>query len=216
MCQITYAPFNFLAVTGKALRPNTDVMFILDASKHVKKDDFDNARTFIKNLVRDFQISAFGASPSGPRACVIIYSSNVYEIIPFARNFTRENFYTKLDATVPLGNSWNVAEALRLSHTIFLKESSARYKIAVLVTTGHYGYDGYVNKETLDSSLQHLRALHAKLYIITTGGVYERRELNPLVTDPEDIFVVPSTKGLHSILNPVQEHIRKTYGKETQ
>ena len=209
------APLESTTAATSALKPDTDVIFMLDASKNVSPEDYVRQKEFVKSMVRVLHIRAVEPFIRGPRACVIIYSSNAYLIFDFTEYATIEDFETKLDSAVLLRESWKVAKALHLSFKMFSMASTSRKMVAVLVTAGHYDEESYVDEESLDASTQGLRDLRARTYIIAIGDVSKSRKLEPLVASPEDIFVVSSTDELNSVVSPLVEHIRETYGKLT-
>ena len=70
-----------------------EVVFVLDASTTVGRDNFDKQKTFVKLLARSLNVA-----PEKSRAALVTYSTYAFTLIPLGNYSTVQDFERILDA----------------------------------------------------------------------------------------------------------------------
>ncbi|XP_010188502.1 PREDICTED: collagen alpha-1(XXII) chain-like, partial [Mesitornis unicolor] len=160
-----------------------DLVFILDASSSVGKEDFEKVRQWVSNLVETFEIG-----PDKTRVGVVRYSDHPTTEFDLGRYKTREEIKEAARKIKYYGGNTNTGDALRYINTYsFFKEAGGRLsdrtvkKVAILLTDGR----------SQDHVLDPATAAHQAGIRIFAVGVGEalKEELDEIASEPKSAHV---------------------------
>ncbi|XP_008944208.1 PREDICTED: collagen alpha-1(XXII) chain-like, partial [Merops nubicus] len=160
-----------------------DLVFILDASSSVGKEDFEKVRQWVSNLVETFEIG-----PEKTRVGVVRYSDRPTTEFHLGKYRTREEIKDAARKIHYYGGNTNTGDALRYINTYsFSKEAGGRLsdqtvkKVAILLTDGR----------SQDHVLDPATAAHQAGIRIFAVGVGEalKEELDEIASEPKSAHV---------------------------
>uniref|UniRef100_A0A8C8RBE8 VWFA domain-containing protein n=1 Tax=Pelusios castaneus TaxID=367368 RepID=A0A8C8RBE8_9SAUR len=160
-----------------------DLVFILDTSSSVGKEDFEKVRQWVSNLVETFEIGV-----DKTRVGVVRYSDRPTTEFDLGRYQTREQIKEAARNIKYYGGNTNTGDALRYINTYsFSKEAGGRLsdrtikKVAILLT------DGRSQDYVLDAAA----AAHKAGIRIFAVGVGEalKEELDEIASEPKSAHV---------------------------
>lgn len=191
-----------------ALSADTDVIFLLDASKYVTVKNYKKQKVFVQSLCQHF-----GISTNGPRASVLFYSSNAYSLFAFTEYNGILELKERLVAAPLLGRMKRIDRALLLAYQMFSQLGRQGPKVALLFVNGIEGVK-HSQQSPLKQALETLLTITAKLYVIAAGSlsVSDFTMLESLVIKPDDVLFLSLEKNLQNQAKAVAEHVRLTYG----
>ena len=113
----------FFIVGAKPCRRKVDIGFVLDSSGSVSTSNYQNMKTFVKDLTNFFTIS-----PDETRVSVMSFSNDATIHIPFSRHFDDHvELSTAIDAIDYSGGGTATATALNKAHEdMFRAKNGAR------------------------------------------------------------------------------------------
>ncbi|XP_030917471.1 collagen alpha-1(XXII) chain, partial [Geospiza fortis] len=160
-----------------------DLVFLLDASSSVGKEDFEKVRQWVSNLVETFEIG-----PDKTRVGVVRYSDRPTTEFDLGKYKTREEIKEAARQIQYYGGNTNTGDALRYITTYsFSKEAGGRLsdrtvkKVAILLTDGR----------SQDFVLDPATAAHQAGIRIFAVGVGEalKEELDEIASEPKSAHV---------------------------
>lgn len=160
-----------------------DLVFLLDASSSVGKEDFEKVRQWVSNLVETFEIG-----PDKTRVGVVRYSDHPTTEFDLGKYKTREEIKEAARKIQYYGGNTNTGDALRYITTYsFSKEAGGRLsdrtvkKVAILLTDGR----------SQDFVLDPATAAHQAGIRIFAVGVGEalKEELDEIASEPKSAHV---------------------------
>uniref|UniRef100_A0A674K4Q5 VWFA domain-containing protein n=1 Tax=Terrapene triunguis TaxID=2587831 RepID=A0A674K4Q5_9SAUR len=160
-----------------------DLVFILDTSSSVGKEDFEKVRQWVSNLVETFEIG-----PDKTRVGVVRYSDRPTTEFDLGRYQTREEIKKAARNIKYYGGNTNTGDALRYINTYsFSKEAGGRpsdppiKKVAILLT------DGRSQDYVMDAATA---ARKAGIRIFAVGvGEALKEELDEIASEPKSAHV---------------------------
>ncbi|XP_074802818.1 collagen alpha-1(XXII) chain-like [Natator depressus] len=160
-----------------------DLVFILDTSSSVGKEDFEKVRQWVSNLVETFEIGL-----DKTRVGVVRYSDRPATEFDLGRYQTREAIKEAARNIKYYGGNTNTGDALRYINTYtFSKEAGGRpsdptsQKVAILLT------DGRSQDYVMDAATA---ARKAGIRIFAVGvGEALKEELDEIASDPKSAHV---------------------------
>uniref|UniRef100_A0A8C0I9F1 VWFA domain-containing protein n=1 Tax=Bubo bubo TaxID=30461 RepID=A0A8C0I9F1_BUBBB len=173
----------FSATPAGCKNVHYDLVFILDASSSVGKEDFEKVRQWVSNLVETFEIG-----PDKTRVGVVRYSDHPTTEFDLGKYKTREEIKEAARKIKYYGGNTNTGDALRYINTYgFSKEAGGRLsdrtvkKVAILLTDGR----------SQDYVLDPATAAHQAGIRIFAVGVGEalKEELDEIASEPKSAHV---------------------------
>ena len=170
-------------------------MFVLDESASVGRKNYELVKTFVINLVKDFDIGT-----ENVRIGLITYSTKVYLHADLNQYNTTDSI-TKAIRSLPYRHgSTNTEDALKLLRTSsFQKNHGDRENvpnIAIVIT------DGDSNKpENTKAAADALKKDGVTIFSIGIGRTISKKELHSMASDPvsEHTFTVNNFRALPTI-----------------
>lgn len=185
------------------LKHGTDVVFLLDASRGVSRDDYRREKEFIKSLSSNFNLN-----PNGARGSVVVYGERPSVVV----GFDDTKFSNKLDAVPLLRTQRRADKALELATRVLSTSKPDDRKIVVLLIAGSQA----PGSKLFSESVKPLRKLGAQRFVVVIGRRPRDRFLLPLVDRPQDIIRVPASNGLFPRSRQISVQIRDKPGKKKQ
>ncbi|KAF7237373.1 Collagen alpha-1(XXII) chain [Varanus komodoensis] len=160
-----------------------DLVFILDASSSVGKEDFEKVRQWVANLVDTFEIG-----PDKTRVGVVRYSDRPTTEFDLGRYRTREEIKDAAKNIKYYGGNTNTGDALRYINTYSFSAAAGGRpsdgtikKVAILLT------DGRSQDHVLDPATA---ARQAGIRIFAVGvGEALKEELDEIASEPKSAHV---------------------------
>lgn len=172
------------------------MIFILDASTPVGRDNFDKEKAFVKLLARSLNVS-----PGKSRAALITYSTNPSTVIQLGDYSTVQDFDGILDDIQFYGGDRRIDRALVEAVGLLKKARPDVDRKVILLTTGRQtpGDD----EEPLDKVKKMLLDVGALPFIVAIGTDHDIPTLTTAVEDPKDMFKVQSFEVLLSQVSSI-------------
>ncbi|KAJ7400271.1 collagen alpha-1(XXII) chain-like protein [Pitangus sulphuratus] len=183
-----------------------DLVFLLDASSSVGKEDFEKVRQWVSNLVETFEIG-----PDKTRVGVVRYSDRPTTEFDLGKYKTREEIKEAARKIQYYGGNTNTGDALRYINTYsFSKEAGGRLsdrtvkKVAILLTDGR----------SQDFVLDPATAAHQAGIRIFAVGVGEalKEELDEIASEPKSahVFHVSDYNAIDKIRGKLRRRLCET------
>ncbi|EMP38900.1 Collagen alpha-1(XXII) chain [Chelonia mydas] len=183
-----------------------DLVFILDTSSSVGKEDFEKVRQWVSNLVETFEIGL-----DKTRVGVVRYSDRPATEFDLGRYQTREAIKEAARNIKYYGGNTNTGDALRYINTYsFSKEAGGRpsdptsQKVAILLT------DGRSQDYVMDAATA---ARKAGIRIFAVGvGEALKEELDEIASDPKSahVFHVSDYNAIDKIRGKLRRRLCET------
>lgn len=161
------------------------MVFILDASTPVGRENFDKEKEFVKFLARSLNVS-----PGKSEAALITYSTNPSTVIQLGDYSEVQDLERLLDDIQFYGGDRRIDRALEEAVGLFKKARPGVDRKVILLTAGRQtpGDD----EEPLDKVKKMLLGVGALPFIVAIGTDHDIPTLTTAVEDPKDMFKVQS------------------------
>ena len=185
-----------------------DLAFIIDSSGSISRRNYAKVKVFVQHVAR-----AFGISPSGTQAGIVLYSNKASIKAHFGQYLTTEDFVKAVDRLPHERGVTYIDRALRLAASqLFPRARKNVPKIAMLLTDG---------KQTNPSGTIDLREASAPLrnegvrvIAFGVGNNVNVRELRLTVERDEDVILVTRFDDLVSKVNTHAANLCEAGGKD--
>ena len=193
--------YSFPSASFSPLERNTDVVFLIDASKDVTNVLLQRQKEFV-NLLYDY----FNLSPAGPRGSALAYGGYAYSLA----RFLDISFKEKVNRASLLRSSRRMDLVLERASVILAQRGKDdSRKIVILLTAGKQP----TQAKDLQEAIKPLQSLGAQTFVIAFGPNVNNREFEANVEQMENIIRVPESTGLKDRSKPIALQIRGTAGK---
>ena len=172
-----------------------DLGFVVDTSGSISKKQYELEKTFIKRIVEKA-----GLSYKYGHAGIILFSSNSYVAIKFSDFYNNKDFNKAVDNLKAEGSITRIDKGLKVAYDkLYVSSAGARNtaaKILFLVTDGQQT----VRKDFVPPKFAAvpLRAAGIKIIGIGIGAGANRKELETIVGNKEDVFLAHNFRDLVS------------------
>ncbi|XP_026139557.1 collagen alpha-6(VI) chain isoform X2 [Carassius auratus] len=172
--------------------PLADVIFLVQCTKRIRNQEFDNIRKFLISVVNSIQIG-----DNLIRFGVIVYSGTPYQFSLNQYNNKRELVEAIETLKLPIGNV-NTDRALGYSVNYFKKENGGRHERGIpqmlfVITDGDAK-----DQDNLRARADELQSKHINVYGIGVARAQER-ELEIITKNKNKIFHVDNYEGLKGL-----------------
>ena len=192
---------------GGANRPldvTADIVFMVDSSASVGIPNYQKEKEFVKSLARLVNVTS-----EKSRVAVIAYSRSTIPVVRFDGYQSLDDLDKKVDDMPLLDESYRRMDvALQSAAQILNSARQNTPKIAVLLTAGRQIPGGI----SLDTATQPLRNLNVTVIVVAVGQQYDKRELDPVVSEKEDLFEMESFNVLLSRARTIGKAIEEKSG----
>lgn len=180
-----------------------DIVFIVDSSNEVSRENYTKEKDFVKSLAKTLNLN-----PGKSGAAVIIYSSLASIEVKFDGHANSTLFDEAVDKLPYLGLLRRMDLGLQKAADAMKDARAGVQKVAVLLTAGRQSPP----RELLDESVKPLRKLGAKVFVVAVGSKPDGQELLRIVDQPGDVRRVPNFEGLSSQTKPISKYIVNNTG----
>lgn len=186
------------------------MLFVVDSSSSVPRDDYKKEQEFVKTMARSLNI------PNRKlRVGYITYGSIARVSFTLGRYTHLTDFDDKVDKAVYVGGSRRIDRALTLAVGELQREGRQSVpKLVVLLTAGRQFPAS--DAVSLERASKPLRDMGAKTYVVALGSQPSTQELTPVVGRPEDIFAVRSYDNLRPRAHPIASELTRGLSKFPQ
>lgn len=195
-----------LGFTGKncdqSCRLPADVVFALDASGSIERDNFIQMQEFVTDLIYGIDIEAGGSNIG-----LLTFSDEARSVFYLNEHNTTRGVLNALNLRYT-GGTTNTADALRLIRTeMFNSETGdnpGAVNVAIVLTDGKSD----VREETMSEAVA-TRKAGVHLVAVGVGSSVEEEELRGIASDPDEanVFLVKDFLALTGIIGPMLEAI---------
>ena len=197
-CSVTSFFISFAETQPEPLPEFTaDIIFLIDSSFGVSKDNFNKEKEFTKDLS-----AALNLAPKGSRVGIVTYAS-YSRLIRLGILQTPESLGNSLDGLTRISGMRRMDRALERASVAFDNNRPEVKKIVVLLTAGRQSRGG----KPLAQAVQPLRTIGAGTFVVAIGSQINEPELAPIVKRKQDIILVPRFNQLTSKVKSVAEYI---------
>ena len=180
-----------------------EIVYILDSSDTVTLDQYKDEKAFVLYLNRYLKMV-----PSHSRNAVISYGSSATVVSDLGQADTIQAFDLAVNNASKIGGQRRMDRAIDTARTVLSNARAAIPKVVILLTTG--GQPTGINAGVLESSMQRLYDLGARLYAVTINAPTVILPLKN--TDGSDWFPVRSFMDLPIQVLPLARHIASDTG----
>ena len=193
-----------LGGSNRPLDVTADIVFMVDSSASVGNPNYKKEKEFVKSLAR-----LVNATSEKSRVAVIAYSRSTIPVVRFDGYQSLNDLEKKVDDMPLLGESYRRMDvALQSAAQILNSARQHTPKIAVLLTAGRQIPGGV----SLDTATQPLRNLNVTVLVVAVGQQYNKRELDPVVSEQKDLFEIESFNVLLSRARTIGKAIEEKSG----
>ena len=193
-----------LGGSNRPLDVTADIVFMVDSSASVGNPNYKKEKEFVKSLAR-----LVNATSEKTRVAVIAYSRSTIPVVRFDGYQSLNDLEKKVDDMPLLGESYRRMDvALQSAAQILNSARQHTPKIAVLLTAGRQIPSGV----SLDTATQPLRNLNVTVLVVAVGQQYNKRELDPVVSEQKDLFEIESFNVLLSRARTIGKAIEEKSG----
>lgn len=186
------------------LSKDTGVIFLLDSSEEVERNDFKRQREFVISLAKAFKVSE-----NGVRASVITYGKYSRPSVQFKDTTDFDKFLRATMRTSQIRGPRMMDKALEMAVRMFRYHQRPAPKTVLLFTSGPQATDG----DQLKGPREQLEKLGARIYVVAIGPSVVYRQVEGLVNSSSDVIQVPSFISLQSKIHAVGRHVSLQQGK---
>lgn len=183
--------FFFLACNSSV----ADILFILDSSGSVMNYDFTKMITFVKEMVKGFDVGK-----DKIRVAVSLFAGSTVEKFHLNKHTDKNALLSAIGAIQRISGNTNTADALTRARTItFTAGNGDRPRvpnIAIVITDGNSN-----NAQTTASAANRLKGTQAVVFSIGVGSNIRQSELQAIATGPgtSHVFTVTNFATLNTI-----------------
>ena len=205
-CYFFFFFFDFQG-SREPINKEADVLFVVDSSFSVPRDDYKKEQEFVKTMARSLNI------PNGKtRIGYITYGSTALVSFTLDRYTDLRDFDDKVDKAIYVGGSRRIDRALTMAVRELQSEGRQDVpKLVVLLTAGRQS--PAQDAVPLGQASKPLRDMGAKTYVIALGSQPSTQELRPVVERPEDILTVRSYDHLRPRAHPIASDLTRGLSK---
>ena len=175
-----------------------DIVFLLDSSLGVTKDNFKKEKQFISRLSQ-----ALNLSPQNSRVAIVLYAYYPRLAIQLGLLQTPETLATVLEGLTRSVGLRRMDRALQRASIAFDKKRPDVRKIVIMLTAGPQTGSG----QPLIEAVKPLRTIGAETYVVAIGSQVNVPELRSVVNRNDDVFTVRSFDRLLSNVRVIAEYI---------
>ena len=172
------------------------MVFILDASTSVGRENFEKEKEFVKFLARSLNVS-----PGKSEAALITYSTNPSTFVQLGEYSTVQDLERLLDDIRFYGGDRRMDRALEEAFGLFKNARPDVDKKVILLTAGRQTQGD--DEESLDTVKKMLLGVGALPFIVAIGTDHDIPTLTTAVEDPKDILKVQSFDVLLSQVSSI-------------
>lgn len=183
-----------------------DIVFIVDSSSEVSRENYNKEKGFIKSLAKTLNLA-----PGKTRGSVVIYSGVASLEIRFNAYSNSTAFDEAVDDLPYLGSLRRMDLGLREGGDAMKDARPDVPKVVVLLTAGRQS----LSSNLLPQSVKPLQDLGANIYVVAIGSQPDDQELRPVVKEPGDVLQVSTFDDLTPQTRPIAKHIVNKTGKKT-
>lgn len=186
------------------LQITADILFLLDSSSAVSKENYRQELSFLRKIVGQFEIS-----PRYVRAGIIPYGKTAELAVPLGSRTTNEAINRSIISLPYIGGNKRIDRALKLAYQAFSKARPLVPKILLIFTHGGQLIDPGTD---LRLPVQNLRGQGVSVFVIAIGDGVDYSKLNQIVGS-SNIIEDKSSEALQPYLSSAASYIRVNSGK---
>lgn len=194
------------SIGPKICEKAVDVAFIIDSSGSIGLNEFSDARRFVENVAKTFQIS-----PQKAHVALMIYSDEARVVTRWDKIKSQEDLRAELDALPHLRGKTRIDLALKLAGADLFRSNGGMRptpvpKVAIVITDGRQS--PAADAIRLDEAAAPLLVKSIKVLSIGVGDKIDQYELNMMVDKPEEqTFRAQSYRALDTQLAAIAREI---------
>ena len=197
----------YFAVAKDTVKPldfDADLLFLIDSSYDVGRENYEKEKDFVKALAYTLNLS-----PGKTRMAVIIYSTSSRRVIGFTDHTSTPSFDAAVDSMPFLGGRRRFDEALLQAGSVLKTARPSASKVLILMTAGKSQVSG---ARSLTQTMELLRPYRTKAFVVAIGPQVDNSELRPVVTESNDIFPVSAFGVLRQKSRAIARDIKNKTG----
>ena len=184
---------------------DADVIFLLDSSQSVRREDYRKEKDFVKAMARSLNVS-----PGKSQIAVIVYGATAQTLVRFSDDSSSSALDNRIDSLPTVGGERRIDTALGKAAAILATARPSSPKIILLLTAGKHVSVG--GGQSLADAARSIRALDGRAFAVAVGPEVDVQELREVVEAPSHVFSVPTYDGLHSQVEPISRKIAQDSG----
>ena len=176
-----------------------EVLFVMDSSALVSKEDYQRQRDFVINLARSLNLS-----PTNSKAAVLTYG-DIPLVVMDLYDYSMPEFESIIDQSRYVGGAGRIDKAFREALNVFATSKTSVPKIAIFLTAGTLPSGQSVS--SLHLAAQDLRRLNVQRLVIAVGSLPDKEDLKVVVDDHGELMTTSSFDDLQGLVQSVINQI---------
>lgn len=176
-------------VVPRPMDVDADVIFIMDSSTDVSREDYMKEKDFVKRMARYLNVS-----PRKSRAAVLTFGSQSTVVVTFDGYGTISGLDQAVDKAAYVGGARRTDRALQAAASLLDDARALVPRLVLLITAGRQSQESGARPP--DVAVRPVRANGGKVFAVAIGSGYDPRELRLVVDTPQDIFSLSSFSDL--------------------
>ena len=170
----------FFSSAPEKCQAQLDLIFLLDASTSVGKNNYAKEKDFIKIVASRYELGTTS------QAAVIVFSTYATNAVPLGSNNTALEFASAVDNIPYYGGSTRIDLALSVAYDEYFSSEgfNETQKLVILLTDGKPSRPHIKIEDTVDS----LRSKAARIYAVTIGSNIDMSAMKAITEKDDDIF----------------------------
>ena len=181
------------------------MIFVLDSSSGVTREDFDKQKNFVKRMATYFNVS-----PQKSRAALVTFGSTSRVAVTLNGYGTLTDFYRAVDGALRVGGARRTDRALAAVASLLNEARPHVPRLVLLITAGPQAQQP--GTRPIAEAVGPVRQNRGSVYALAVGSRHDSRELRDLVQHTRDIFTASSLDTLLDQVVSIANSVARTTG----
>ena len=193
----------FFSSAPEKCQAQLDLIFLLDASTSVGKNNYAKEKDFIKIVASRYELGTTS------QAAVIVFSSYATNAVPLGSSNTALEFASAVDNIPYVGGFTRIDLALSVAYDEYFSSEGLNetQKLVILLTDGKPSRwqniaPPYIK---IEDTVQSLRSKAARIYVVTIGSNIDMPVMRIVTEKDDDIFQVTGFNDLVAKANSISK-----------
>lgn len=175
-----------------------DILILLDGSDSIQTRDWTNAKTFVKQLVRQFDVA-----PDAIHMGLIVYSSNIGDHISLSTFKPKTMLEILATSLRHPKQSTNTAKGIEYARTQFKQHGRRGVpKILIVITDGSSDSPRDTKSQAEMAKIEGIRVL-----ALGVGGQVFKDELRQIASSPRKVYTATSYITLQGLVSEIRNMV---------
>ncbi|VDI71962.1 Hypothetical predicted protein [Mytilus galloprovincialis] len=179
-----------------------DILILLDGSDSIQDRDWTNAKTFVKQLIKQFDVA-----PDAIHMGIVVYSSNIGDYVSFAPFKPKTMLEIISTSLRQPKHSTNTAKGIQYAREQFKKDGRQGVpKILIVITDGSSDSPRDTHSQAELAKIEGIRIL-----ALGVGKQIFKDELRQIASSPRKVYTATSYITLQGLISEIRNMVCQGY-----